>query len=149
MSRSELQMRIEKWVFFTLICSVFVIQAGCNGTNQVPHRTGSEGVPDGGVVSAKISVTAEITSFQPNAIHDDFADGVSVSYDLTVLTIQEPSDHLGVQLKVISPSDALPESGLISVGDRCAVEFDEWLLSDKEILIPRRDIEITCAARKP
>lgn len=127
-----------------LLIAVLGLQASCSGATQISNLERNDIAPKGEAVSAKISLTVEVVSFQPQAIHDDFAGGVSSSYDLTLLRIVDPGDRFGAQLKVIHPSGSATDQIWTSVGRRCIVKIEPWILDDTEVLIPSKDIAMTC-----
>jgi len=134
-------------MLLTFLGTALCVQMGCTGTNQISSPARNDSAVDGGAVNEKLSLAAEVTSFRPQAIHDDFADGVSKSYDLTLITIIESGAYRGAQLKVVHSSDSAPESMWTSVGKRCVITIETWLLDvdDADMLIPRQNVEMTCA----
>lgn len=145
MCRSEFSLRGGKSIFSALLLAVLGFLASCNASDHISHRASNDVATNGGDVNAKLSIAVEVTSFKPQAIHDDFADGVSKSYDLTLLTIVEPGAHRGATLQVMHSGDSALEPMWTSIGERCVVVIEAWLLSDAEMLIPRQNVEMTCA----
>ena len=134
----------KKCVIPVLLTAVLGFQTSCTGATQISNLERDNTTSKGEVVGEKISLTVEVASFQSQAIHDDFAGGVSSSYDLTLLRIVEPGARLGAQLKVIHPSGSAPDQMWTSVGRRCIVKIEPWILNDTEVLIPSKDIDMIC-----
>lgn len=130
---------------FAFLCATLGLQASCTGASHVPQLAGTEVEVNGGAVSGKLTLAVEVTSFWPQAVHDDFIGGASASYDLTILTITEPGAHQGAQLQVMHVAGSPAGSKRASVGDRCVVTIDAWVLNDAYMLIPGQSLGMNCA----
>jgi len=117
------------------------LQFGCDDRIKFSEAAGA--VKSEGAVSNELSLSVEISSFQSQAIHDDFEGGVSRSYDLTVLKVLESGVHHGAKMQIVHPGDSASGPWTF-VGQRCVVKVDDWLLGDPETLIPAGSVEMNC-----
>jgi hypothetical protein len=125
-----------KNLIFVLISMAFAAQTACAGLTHKAHKAGDVEGGSKVMVNERLKLTVEVTSFRPEAMHDDFLDGTSMSYGLTMLTIIEPASYKGQQLTIVHSSTPAPDSIWASVGQTCVIEIDKRLLADSAILIP-------------
>ena len=83
----------------------------------------------------QVRVVAEVTAFHPQGMVDDFADGTSAAYDLTVLTVREPPGLAGKTVSVIHDTPAPEGSVLREVGAFAAFDVDRSVIGNDAVTV--------------
>lgn len=128
--------------FNVLLAAVLAAQIGCS---SMAHARQAENDRSGLNETMKrdtIKLAVEVSFFKPEAMHDDFVDGTSASYGLTVLTIVEPGKYAGKRLRILHTKTPPNDSIWVKVGQRCVVEVEEWLLNDPGTLVPPEKVSV-------
>jgi hypothetical protein len=102
------------------------------------------GVEDQG----KITVAASISQYKSEAVYDDFSDGTSASYDLSVIKIIEPKKYEGIELSVLHDVPASPESVWFKTGAVYLFELDEEIIGKQGITVNSESLTVVGEAKK-
>lgn len=131
---------------YAAVWLALVAMSGCAVANPVYQQpTKNSG---SGQIGEIEQLRANVVTYRKGAIHDDFAGGLSKSYDLTQIEIIEAGKYLGQKLNVVHPSGTHLEPMWTTVGVKCVVEMGSWLLGGPDILIPMDSIKMTCTQPK-
>jgi hypothetical protein len=148
-------LRILSWLFVILV--VCAAAAAAEAGTPVAEPTGTT------------RLTTRVASFRPGAIHDDFSDGSSQSFDLTVLDVIAPAPFAGRQLQIAHDSKPGPGSPWMAVGRELRIDVSARVFADPDALIPpaaiallpdtperepvpfwsERDVAVTAASDRP
>ncbi len=110
----------------TLVLSaVLVSHAGCVGKSRTLLNDGCGRGKR--MQSELVKLGVEVSTYQPDSLHDDYIDGTSRSYDITTLTVIAPSRIKGRQLSVVHAVTPAADSIWVEVGRRYVVEMDSTL----------------------
>lgn len=139
MFHSNFFLRIKNFALLTLLFIVVGFQSGCDYRNELTNTV--KIASSGDEMNKKLSIEVEVVAFKAGAIHDDFEGGVSVSYDLTLLTVLEPGIHHGKEIKIVHPNDSAAVPWTL-VGRRFVLNMEDWLLDDAAAFIPASNVEI-------
>lgn len=82
-----------------------------------------------------------MSPYQSEAVFDDYADGTSAVYDLSVLEIIEPKKYEGVGLSVEHDSPASPDSIWFKAGAVYSFELDEEVIAKRETRINAQSLK--------
>ena len=85
--------------------------------------------------NGKVRVVAEVTAFHPQGMADDYADGTSAVYDLTVLTVREPADLAGKTVSVMHDTPAPEGSIWRAVGAFATFEVDRSAVGNDAVTV--------------
>ena len=125
----------------TLIVGL-AIQNGCAGSHHASAGVEVRSERSNVMATEKIRLTAKVSEYKPHAIHDDFIDGTSHSFDLTMLTIVDPEDLEGRQLSVVHAKTPLEESIWTKVGQEYVIEIDKWVLNEPGIDLSPESVNV-------
>jgi len=78
-------------------------------------------------VPNKIQLEVLVAKYISQGMHDDFSNGVSKSYDLTILEVINPKDLRGTRLTVMHEVVPEGDSIWVDVGRVCFVATYEWI----------------------
>lgn len=106
--------------------------AACERTAPAPTPARA---PAAVPASGKVLVVADVTSFHAQGMADDFADGTSRAYDLTVLTVREPAALAGKAVRVMHDEPAPEGSVWRSVGSRHTFEVDPEAIGNDAVTV--------------
>lgn len=122
------------WVLMCGGCAFFF--------NSPSGSVASKGVRNFTVMKEITRLSVRVKSYETQVIHDDFIDGSSNSYGLTMLAIIAP-DHLsGRELNVIHSMPLMDRSIWMAIGKECVVEVEGWLLDNPDIDVPPESIKV-------
>lgn len=108
---------------------------GCeNDQNLAKKSAYSHG---GGQVGAvgKIRIVARVSKYLSDGYYDDYADGSSFVYDLSVVEVIEPKKYKGMKLRVLHDAPVLPGSVWLGAGNVLSFMLDEDLIKEKGVVI--------------
>ena len=116
--------------------------SGCDRYSNVGEK--GSGLSQGESVErqGKIRIVARISRYQSEAVFDDYADGTSAVYDLSVLEIIEPKKYKGVELSVVHDAPAAPDSIWFKSGAVYSFELDEDVIGKREIRINAQSLKL-------
>lgn len=97
-----------------------------------------ESMSDGQVIRLAVIVL----DYRPQAIHDDYIDGSSKSFDLTTLIIKSPEMVAGRELSVVHSIPPADGSVWTAAGSELIVEIKRSLLNGREFDFPPESIRI-------
>lgn len=87
-------------------------------------------------MNESIRLKVIVSKYQTEAVHDDFLDGTSRSFDLTVLQILEPNDRMGQILNILHHEKPMPNSNWTATGQKFTVDIKKIYLNSSIDLRP-------------
>lgn len=122
--------------------------AACERTAPAPEAAATPArAPAAVPASGKVLVVAEVTSFHAQGMADDFADGTSRAYDLTVLTVREPAALAGKAVRVMHDEPAPEGSVWRRVGARHTFEVDREAIGNDAVTVNAAAVEMVSPSR--
>ncbi len=144
MFHSDISVVRKRRIVSALIFALLWTLSGCVGGAQMPSPAPNANHVGGNAMKSRVELNVEIVAFRKQAIHDDFADGTSNSYDLTLLKVLDHGARFGTSLNVIHPAGVVHDPIWSSIGRQCKVKIDSWVIDEKEALIPASSLEVSC-----
>ena len=106
------------------LVAIAVFIAGCSQPSPSTGPRPQTAATPAAQANGKVLVVAEVTSFDAQGMFDDYADGTSRVYDLTVLTVREPAALAGKTVRVMNDAPAAEGSVWRRVGSQHTFEVD-------------------------
>lgn len=118
------------------------ISSGCSLSKLNPDESAVHKERDNSMTRERIRLNVQVVYYRPHAIHDDFIDGTSQSFGLTILMIIEPAAFNGRRLSIVharTPSDG---SIWTEVGKEHVIEMEKWAIEIPKLYIPPESIAV-------
>lgn len=125
-----------------------LLLAGCAESPAPVAPAAALAQPAPVTANGKVRVVAEVTAFHPQGMFDDFADGTSTAYDLTVLTVREPADLAGKTVSVVHDTPAPEGSIWRVVGAFATVEVDRTAVGNDAVTVNAAAVQLINPSRQ-
>lgn len=112
-----------------------LVLAACGQSAPAPAEVQAAPAAPAAQASGKVLVVAEVTSFDAQGMFDDYADGTSRVYDLTVLTVREPAALAGKTVRVMHDEPAAEGSVWRRVGAVHTFEVDREAIGNDAVTV--------------
>lgn len=113
-------------------------------SGDTPGLSRVDGVKDRG----KITIVASVSEYKSEAAYDDFADGTSAAYDVSIIKIIEPKKYEGIELGVWHDVPASPGSVWFKTGSIYLFELDEEIIGKQGITVNSESLTVVREAEK-
>ena len=130
----------------SVLAAVMIAACSQSPVPVVPATAPTQPAPTPDV--GNIQIVAEVTAFHPQGMFDDFADGTSAVYDLTVLTVREPADLAGKTVSVMHDTPAPEGSVWREVGAFATFEVDRSAVGNDAVTVNAAAVPLVNPSRQ-
>lgn len=103
LSDSNASLVVKRVLPIVALLAVLFLE-GCTSSIAVQTQQNVQAASEAAQVNRKVTLTVLVSYFEREALHDDFADGTSKSYDLMVLRVLQPDQYQGLELQIANES---------------------------------------------